>query len=254
MAKFHIFLGDGDNAPLPGQAVQLVLAAATSTVVASTNASDTGGVLTFTDNGDGSYSTSGTYSTYLSSGNLDTGTYSVKVAGTLVAELTWVSHIDPADILNALQADQNLGDLDDVPTAQANLELVPGVDVLAYSANAANAATWYGGWATAYGTGYPFPYWGASGPAFYGPEGMRGAIGLGDIATYNADQFLGAVVSTSGPPTASSVYVGRTWIRNSSAGNFGAWLCVRTEDDTYAWKLWRLDNGSGTPENAYYTW
>lgn len=252
MAKFSITLTDGDGVPLPAQAVQ-ILTSGTSTVKASTNASDTGGVLTITDNGDGSYTTAGTYGVHLASGHLDTGTYDVKVGGVLQAELTAISHIDPADIGGALQSSENLGDLDDTAIARVNLGVEIGVDVLAYSANAVAAAAWYGLFAAVAAT-YPFPYWSGGSPAFLGPSGMRAALGMGDIYSYDADQFVGAIVSGSAPPTASNVYVGRFWIRNSST-EFSMYVCVRTGESTYAWRLLQCANSGGTDrEDIFYTY
>lgn len=250
MAKFSFALFDAAGDPLPGQACQ-VLSSGTSTVRASTNASDTGETLTITDNGDGTYTTTGTYG-YLTSGHLQTGEYDVKVGGVLQPELTAVSHIDPDDIGNALQSASNLGDLDDAATARQNLGVEIGVDVLAYSANATSAAAWYGAYA-AVGNTYPFPYFTGGAPAFLGASGLRDALGMGDIYAYDANQFVNAVNSGSSPPTASEAYEGKFWIRSGS-NNFGMWVCVKTADATWEWRLLKVDDGSGSTENAYYTW
>ena len=94
MAKFTVFLRDDTGNPLTGKLVQLKQTG-TSTIVASTRESDTGGSVTIVDLGDGNYTTTGSYSSYLSSGSLVTGSYDVYVNGSLLPELTNQAHVNP---------------------------------------------------------------------------------------------------------------------------------------------------------------
>lgn len=252
MAKFSCVILDSSGNPQSGQAVKLKLTG-TSTIVASTVGSETGGSPTIVDMGNGQYMTTGTYSPYISSGDLRTGAYDLYKGSTLVRGD--FSHIAETDITGALQAADNLSDVASAATARENLGLEIGVDVEAYDASNALAAAFIDGW-LAVGDSFPFCYYdtGANQLAFGSASTMRTQLGLGTAALLDAEDVLNASVSTSAPPTASSDYAGKVWIRNSST-EFSMYVCVRTGESTYSWRKLRVANSGGTDdEDVYYTY
>ena len=251
MARLQVVMLDASGNPQPGQTVRYKLAG-TSTIVASTVSSETGGVQTIEDLGNGAYRTAGTYSSYLSSGDLVAGEYDIYKGATAVQENR--AHVNDTDVTGALQAASNLSDLNSAATARQNLGVEIGVDVEAYNAATAGAASFVAGW-EANGATFPFAHASGGVLALASAIGMRSLLGLDTAAVEPVESFLQvAGISTSAPPTADSSYVNKIWIRNSSTV-YAIYICVRTDTSTYSWRLLRIDNAGGTAdEAAYYTY
>ena len=143
MAKLQFTLIDSGGTPQAGQTVRIKISG-TSTIVASTVSSDTGGTATIVDNGDGTYITDDDYSTYLSSGNLITGTYDIYKDATI--EIEGYPHIAPTDVGSALLAANNLSDVASAATARTNLGLAIGTNVQAWSTWLDTAASLFSTW------------------------------------------------------------------------------------------------------------
>lgn len=252
MAKLQITVLDSSGNPQSGQAVQ-IKRSSDSVMVASTNSSDTGGVATIVDLGNGAYITNGTYSTFLSSGHLITGEYTIYKGG--VAQIGYKAHIDPDDVSGALTAANNLSDVASAATCRTNLGLVIGTNVEAYDADNAIAAGVISGWVDV-GDTYPFLHYdtGLNSLAPASASTFRTALGLGTAALLDTEEVQETTVSTDAPPTADSTYAGKFWCKNSGTG-FAMYVCVRTAESTYAWRLLQCANSGGTDrEDIFYTY
>lgn len=249
MAKLQFTLIDSGGTPQAGQTVRIKISG-TSTIVASTVSSDTGGTATIVDNGDGTYITDDDYSTYLSSGNLITGTYDIYKDATI--EIEGYPHIAPTDVGSALLAANNLSDVASAATARTNLGVAIGTDVQAYDADIGNAADLYGAWSAVGGT-YPFLYWNTDQPGFASASTMRTQLGLGTAALLAATGLLNVTVSTDAAPAADSSYLNQIWIRNTSTG-YSVKFCVRTGTSTYEWRYLQVSDGASGTEDANYSY
>lgn len=252
MAKFSCVILDASGNPQSGQTVKLKLAG-TSTIVASTVSSDTGGSATIVDLGNGQYMTTSSYSPYISSGDLVTGAYDLYKGTTLVRGD--FSHIAETDITGALQAADNLSDVASAATCRTNLGLVIGTNVEAYSADNAIAAGVISGWSDV-GDTYPFLHYdtGLNQITPASASTFRTALGLGTAALFDEEEVQETTVTTAAPPTADSTYAGKFWCKNSGTG-FAMYVCVRTAESTYAWRLLQCANSGGTDrEDIFYTY
>lgn len=271
MAKLQFTLIDSGGTPQAGQTVRIKISG-TSTIVASTVSSDTGGTATIVDNGDGTYITDDDYSTYLSSGNLITGTYDIYKDATI--EIEGYPHIAPTDVGSALLAANNLSDVASAATARTNLGLAIGTNVQAWSTWLDTAASLFSTW-DVWGGANSFLSYNGSGFVYLSAGSTRTALGLGDSAVADVGTGSGDVAAgdhnhdadyvglvngyaqipkvNESLPTASSSYMGQLWCR-STGSSFTVYICVRTANSAYAWRKLIVDDGAAGTEEADYSW
>jgi hypothetical protein len=231
MAKLSFTLENSSGVPQTGLTVQ-VKDTATSTVVASTTLS------TLIDNGDGTYTTST---------DLETGEYSVYTgagAGTLVAGLDEISHVDPDDApgLPVSIANGGTGSTS-ASQARSMLGLAIGSDVQAWDAQldtisaltSTEVSRLSGFLDIAYTSAQLWPVLTAEGWMGLNASDSRSALGLGDAAVEDAtttgeDDKLVQISSLaielpvrSTALSATAANVGKMYVKSTGTATTGTW-------------------------------